>query len=185
MFSKAEAQNVPKGASIDYVTAHRLFERPLEQLPLARRRFAFTGRLAHRFETSTIRALERVYVDTWGLSASSTDVRWIFDFGPRVSVWPHARFHFQTPVSFWQRAYVAGAAPGWSIPEFRTGDRELGPLWTATGGGGIKFHIGPSGEPRKWAISLDADGMYTSFLDDLYVTSRTGLLGTMTLEGTL
>ena len=184
MFSSKEAANVPKGASIDYVTAHRAFERPLEQLPLSRRRLATTGRIAHRFESSTIRASERVYFDTWGLTASSTDVRWIFDVASRVSLWPHTRFHVQSPVSFWQRAYVSNV-PGWSIPEFRTGDRELGPLWTMTGGGGVKFNIGSSAEPRKWSIGVDGDFMYTSFTNDLYLTSRTGLLGTMTLEGEL
>jgi hypothetical protein len=185
MFSAAEAANVPKGASIDYVTAHRLFERPLEQLPLARNRFAMTGRFAHRFETSTLRAFERFYTDNWGLNASTTDARWIWDLGARFSFWPHARVHVQTPVSFWQRAYVSGPGPSFSIPEFRTGDRELGPLYTLTGGGGAKFYLGAAAEPRAWAIGVDVDAMYTSFLDDLYLTSRTGFLGTLTLEGTL
>jgi hypothetical protein len=185
MFAPNVASNVPKGATLDYVTSHRLYERPLEQLPLSRRRFAATGRMAHRFESSTLRALERVYTDTWGLNASSTDVRWIFDVGPRVSVWPHGRFHLQTPVSFWQRAYSSGGGPGWSIPELRTGDRELGPLWTVTGGGGVKFNVGSAKDVRAVSISLDADAMYTSFLDDLYLTSRTSILGTVSVEGEL
>ena len=184
MFTSAVAANVPKGASIDYVTSHRSPERPLEQLPLSRRRLATTGRIAHRFEGSTLRASERIYFDTWGLSASTTDARWVFDVVPRVSLGPHTRFHIQSPVSFWQRAYTS-SGQGWSIPEFRTGDRELGPLWTVTGGGGVKVNIGSAAEPRKWAIGLDADAMYTSFLNDLYLTSRTGLLGAMTLEAEL
>jgi hypothetical protein len=185
MFSAAEAANVPKGASIDYVNAHRLFERPLEQLPLSRNRFAVSGRLAHHFDTSTLRATERVYTDSWGLNASTTDLRWIFDLGARFSVWPHARFHLQTPVSFWKRAYVSGPGPAWDLPELRTGDRELGPLYTLTGGGGAKWYFGSAADPRAWAIGVDGDVMATSFLDDLYVTSRTGFLATMTLEGTL
>jgi hypothetical protein len=131
------------------------------------------------------RSASTFYTDSWGLTASTTDARWIWDLGARFSFWPHARFHIQSPVGFWQRAYVSGPAPGWSIPEFRTGDRELGPLFTLTGGGGVKWYFGGAGEPRAWAIGVDGDAMYTSFLDDLYVTSRTGLLGTMTLEGTL
>src|SRR4029077_10637004 len=95
LFSPEEAANVPKGASIDYVNAHRTFERPLEQLPLSRKRYAIAGDLAHRFETSTIRASERLYFDSWGVKASTTDARWFFDIGTRVRVWPHLRFHGQ------------------------------------------------------------------------------------------
>jgi len=187
MFSPSVASNAPLGASIDWVTSHRLPERPLEQLPLTRRRFAFTGRLAHRFEGSTVRVSERLYDDTWGLLASTSDVRWIFDVGRRVAFWPHARYHVQSPVSFWQRAYSSRNAGtgGWDLPEFRTGDRELGPLWTVTGGAGIKVYVGSDEEPRAWAISLQGDAMYTSYTDDLYLTSRTGVLGALVLEGEL
>ncbi len=184
MFSAAAAANVPKGASIEYVTAHRSPERPLEQLPLARRRLALTGRIAHRFDRSTARASERIYADTWGLNASTTDARWVFDVVPRVSLGPHTRFHVQSPVSFWQRAYTS-SGQGWSLPEFRTGDRELGPLWTLMGGGGVKVNVGSDAEPRKWVVGLDADFMYTAFSNDLFLTSRTGLIGAMTLEAEL
>jgi hypothetical protein len=185
MFASNVAPLVPNGASIDWVTMHRLPERPLEQLPLERQRYAITSRLAHRFDGSTLRLEERVYWDTWALVASSTDVRWIFDIGRRVSLWPHARFHAQDGVDFWQKAYVSGAAPGWNLPEFRTGDRELGPLWTATGGGGVRFYLGKNADPRTLSISLTSDVMYTSFLDDIYLTSQTGVLGALTVEGEL
>ena len=185
MFSAGAAAKVPDGASIEYVTAHRLAERPLEQLPLSRRRVAFSAKIAHRLDTSTVRVEERIYDDTWGLKASSTDARWIFDLGRRWAVGPHGRFHVQSPVSFWQRAYVSGPGPGWSIPEFRTGDRELGPLWTMTGGGTMKWYIGPSADTRAWAVGLQADVMYTSFLDDLYLTGRTAFLSALTLEAEL
>jgi hypothetical protein len=187
MFTASVAASAPLGASLDWVTAHRLPERPLEQLPLSRRRFALTGRVAHRFDGSTLRASERVYDDTWGLFASTTDVRWIFDVGKRFAVWPHGRYHVQTPVTFWQRAYVSGntATGGWDLPEFRTGDRELGPLSTIGGGGGIKVYLGDDADPRAWAISLQSDVMFTSYKDDLYLTSRTAVLGALVLEGEL
>ena len=60
MFSPTVAPTVPKGASIDWVNANRLPERPLEQLPVTRQRFALTGRYAHRLEASTLRLEERV-----------------------------------------------------------------------------------------------------------------------------
>ncbi len=185
MFAPSVVPLVQNGASIDWVTLHRLPERPLEQLPLEKQRLALTSRLAHRFVGSTLRLEERFYGDTWALLASSTDVRWIFDIGRRVSLWPHARFHAQDGVSFWRKAYTSGPAPGWNLPEFRTGDRELGPLWTATGGAGLRIFLGKDADPRTLSIALTGDVMYTSFLDDLYLTSRSGGLGALTLEGEL
>jgi hypothetical protein len=182
MFSSSVAPNVPNGAPVDFVTANRSPERPLEQTPLSKRRVSLTGRLAHRFEGSTLKLEERVYGDTWALFASTTDVRWIFDAGKRVGIWPHLRFHGQSGVSFWKRAYVSGDAPTWDLPVFRTGDRELGPLVTATGGGGLYFYLGSAAEPQKARLSVSVDGMYTSFLNDLYVTQRTGLISSLTLE---
>ena len=186
MFSADVAAQAPLGASYAWVTANRLPERPLEQTPLSKRRLALTARLAHRFDSSTLRLEERVYGDTWALFASTTDARWIFDAGKRVAFWPHARFHGQTAVSFWKRAYVSGYTPGdptsWDLPVFRTGDRELGPLWTATGGGGIYFYLGSATDLQKARLSIQIDGMYTSFLDDLYLTSRSGLISSVSFE---
>jgi hypothetical protein len=182
MFSSAVAPTVPNGASVAFVTDNRLPERPLEQTPLSKRRVSLTGRLAHRFEGSTLKLEERLYIDTWALFASTTDARWIFDVGKRVGIWPHARFHGQTGVSFWKRAYISGDAPAWDLPVFRTGNRELGPLWTATGGGGLYFYLGSSAEPQKTRLSISIDGLYTSFLDDLYITQRSGLISSATLE---
>jgi hypothetical protein len=185
MFSSAIAPKVPVGASIEDVTSHRLPERPLEQLPLLRRRFALTERFAHRFDTSTLRIEERIYDDTWALRASTTDVRWIFDLGRRWAIWPHGRYHVQSPVNFWQRAYVSGGGGvgAWNLPEFRTGDRELGPLSTITGGGGIRYFFGSDADPKTWSIGAQSDVMYTSYTDDLYITSRTAILGVLTLDG--
>ena len=182
MFSASEAAKVQPGASLEYVNAHRLVERPLEQLPLARRRFSLTGQIAQRLESSTIRASERAYIDNWGVKASTTDARWLFDVAERVRVWPHFRFHAQTPAVFWQRAYVSEGQSGFSLPEFRTGDRELGPMWAVTGGAGTKLFLGSSAHPHFFAIAFEADAVYTSYLDDLFISSRTGVLGSITLQ---
>jgi Protein of unknown function (DUF3570) len=185
MFSADAASQISPGASIDTVNAMRLPERPLEQLPLARRRFALTGRLAHRFDWSTLRAEERGYYDNWGMVASTTDARWIFDIGKRFAIWPHLRFHVQKSVDFWQLAYVSGSSPGWDLPEYRTGDRELGPLWTFTGGGGVKTFLGSDEDPKRFAIGLQMDGGYTAYTNDLYLTNRTMFLTSLNFEGAL
>ncbi|HEX7667010.1 MAG TPA: DUF3570 domain-containing protein, partial [Polyangiaceae bacterium] len=185
MFSPTEAALVTPGASIDYVNAHRTDERPLEQLPLSRRRLSFTARLAHRFDASTLRAEERLYYDSWQMAASTTDVRWIFDLGKRFALWPHVRFHAQKAVNFWQLAYVSNSTTGWDLPEYRTGDRELGPLTTVLGGGGLKWFLGSDPEPRSYALSLQLDAGYTAYTDDLYVSNRTMVLSTLRFEGEL
>jgi hypothetical protein len=188
MFSADIAPKIPNGAPIDLVNKYRVAERPLEQLPLSRRRLALTARYAHAFEGSVVRLEERLYDDSWGLVASSSDVRWIFDIGRRFALWPHARFHVQSEVSFWQRAYIsvqapAGQPPVWNLPEYRTGDREFGPLWTTVGGFGMKWYLGSEGDLGQWALQLTGDLMYTSFLDDLYLTQRTAELGALSFEG--
>ena len=186
MFSPSVAASLPNGASIDYVNAVRLPERPLEQLPLERHRFAVTGRYAHRYDGSTLRLEERFYSDDWGLIASTSDARWIFDLGNRFALWPHARLHVQNGVSFWEKGYVSDNPNGnpntWDLPLYRTGDRELGPLSTIEGGFGIKWYLGKPADPRALQLGLTGDAMYTAFLDDLYVTSRTAFFGALTLE---
>ncbi len=145
-----------------------------------------TGRLAHRFSASTIRLEERIYWDTWGIAASSTELRYIIDLGRRVSLWPRARFHVQTPVTFWERAYIANYSPtgSWNVPALRTGDRELGPLRALTGGLGIHFNIGPTEDPTAWILGVRGDAIWTKFLDDLYVSDRLSGFGALTLEAT-
>ncbi len=183
LFSPGMAASVPNGASIAWVTANRLPEKPLEQLPLSRQRYAVTGRLGHRFDGSTIRLEERLYADSWLLVASTTDARWIVDLGRRFEIWPHVRFHAQSAVNFWQRAYTANGPL--TVPELRTGDRELGPLRTITGGGGLRALLGPNADLSAWAVTLQGDVMYTDFLNDLFILNRTAVLGTLTFEGEL
>lgn len=187
MFAPNVASTLPNGASIDMVNAERLDLKPREQLPTSRDRFALTARIAHRFSTSTLRVSERFYRDTWGLTASTTDVKYIFDVGERVSLWPHARLHIQTPVSFWQRAYTATLSPTgqWEVPAIRTGDRELGPLRGLTGGAGIQIKIGPSSSPADFTLSLEGQAIWTAYLDDLYISNRVSGLGALTLEAVI
>jgi hypothetical protein len=182
VFAPDVAPKIARGASIDVVNADRLPEKPLEQLPLSRQRAALMGSYARRFDASTLRLEERLYNDSWGQLASSTDAKWIFDVGRRFAFWPHARWHAQSAVSFWERAYVSGLPPGWDLPEYRTINRELGPLWTAQGGLGVRWFLGKASDPRTLQLGATADVMYTSFLDDLFLLSRTAGVGAMTLE---
>ncbi len=174
---------VARGASVASVNALRLPARVLEQLPTFRARYALTGRIAHRFQASTLRLDERVYADSWGLGATSTDLRYLVDLSRRVEVGPHARVHGQTPVDFWQRAYEL--RPGADYPALRTGDRELGPLVSFTGGGTFRWGIGPREVPKQWVLGVDLNVSITNYINDLYIRTRGAAIGGVSLEGEL
>jgi hypothetical protein len=179
----APGTRVARGASIDTVNALRLPERPIEQLPLTRNRYALTLRVARRFRSSTLRVDQRFYDDTWGLEASSTDARYLVDVSRRLELGPHARVHGQSAVDFWQLAYVL--RPGFDVPVYRTGNRELGPLVNVTAGGSVRLGVGPGRAPSQWTLELDLGATYSWYLDDLYIRDRISTLGGLSIEGEL
>jgi hypothetical protein len=187
MFRPGAGPSIPSGASFDVVNRARVDDRPLERLPLARDRFALTGRLAHRFRASTLRLEERLYVDTWGLKGSTSDLQVIFDVGRRVSLWPHLRVHVQSGADFWRRAYelVPAAGGALSAPEIRAGDRELGPLRSFTGGGGAEVDLSARAGARAWVLRVQADAVATHYVDALYLTRRNALFTAVALDVTL
>ena len=156
MFAPDVAPLVPKGASIDQVNQAA----PPREAAGAAAALAAPARGDRRATRagSTARRSGSKSACTTTRGASSPrprTSRWIFDLGRRFAIWPHARFHVQNSVSFWQRAYVSGPAPGWNLPEYRTGDRELGPLWTIEGGFGLKWYLGSDDEPEHVGAAAD------------------------------
>lgn len=182
MFSDQVAPAVPAGLVVEAVNFYRLDLRPLEQLPTSRKRFGLAASVAHRFADSTIRATERLYLDTWGTKATTTDARFMYDVVKEFRIWPHGRFHAQTAADFYRLAYVAQRAPDgtWIIPQYRSGDRELGPLISFTLGGGARYEFG---ERREMGIMLTGDFIYTRFLDHLFVKERLGYFGALGFDG--
>jgi hypothetical protein len=178
LFGPDVAPTIPQGASGALVNGLRLPERPLEQLPLARDRYALWSRYLHRFPRATLRLEERLYTDSWSLHASSTDARLLIDRGTRWLWTTHLRFHAQSAVSFWNRAYTLTDA---GAPRLRTGDRELGPLWNATGGAGLRWKGGKP-PPAGWTMGGEIDLTWTSFLDDLYIRNRLAGIVTFSWE---
>lgn len=170
----ASSSDAGVGASVGRVNAVRLPERALEHLPDARNRLAVSARFLHRWDKTTLRLVERLYVDSWGLVATTTDVRLPVDLGRRFRIWPHLRLNIQNGVSFWQRAYTLGADG--SFPKYYAGDRELGPLRT--------YVLGLGGQLELDAFTLTAqvDGMFTQFLDALYISRRGAVLASVGIE---
>ncbi len=180
LFTSEVAERIPVGATPDLVSDNRAPLLPFERLPDSRLRIAVFGRMAHRFEDATVRADERLYIDTWGQKASTTDARYLIDLTERFRVGPHLRFHVQGPVDFWSRAYVTErttSSLGWTVPEYRTTDRELGPLIGVTGGGLVRYAL-----TEDFAAGFEVNALYTRFLDHLYLQDRLGVLMATTLE---
>jgi len=179
MFDEAQAPTIPVGAAIPDVHRTRLPMRVLEQLPDNRQRYAVAARYAHRFADSTIRVEERLYMDSWGIKATTTDARYLVDLNDDIRVWPHLRFHAQTSVDFWHLAYAAKSteAGGIIVPALRTGDRELGPYVQLTVGGGSRFALSD-----HLAVVVSADIVYSRYLSHLFILQKYGYFGATSLE---
>lgn len=176
---------VPNHASIDYVNAVRLPERPLEQLPLERERYALAGRYISRIQpNATLRAEERLYIDTWGTKATTTDARYLMDLTPRVTVWTALRLHLQTGASFYERAYYArGTSNGQvKLPIVRTTDRELGPLFSPSPALGSRFVLTSPASKIQLGLTTQGTVMFTKYFNAIYTGSRTAVYGTVGLD---
>jgi hypothetical protein len=175
---------VPAGASVDLVKSLNEYS-VAENVPTARNRSALAGRLAVRTGVATFRGDERLYYDNWGLMATTTDLHEYIDLGSRVVVWPHVRAHLQRGVSFWRRIVeqIPNPVGPAGIPTYRAGDRELGPLYTLTGGFGIKVRLNADVK-APWVLTFQLDGIYTRYLDAVYISRRQALFGALGLEAT-
>lgn len=177
----AVAPYVRPGESVDIVNQVRLPIRPVEQLPDARDRYAVGARFAHRFGGATLRLEQRLYVDSWALKATTTDARYVFDFGRHLELWPHLRFNAQTGANFYQLAYSAAIDQNGNlvVPLYRTTDRELSPLVSATGGGGVHYVLSSPDAKTIFGVSFQGDAMFTKYFNSLFITQRTAVYGTL------
>jgi hypothetical protein len=185
MFDPDKAKDIKPGESVADVNHERLDVRPREVLPQERDRYAVGARVNHRFANGTLRADERLYTDTWGIKASTTDARYMHDLGERLRVWPHLRFNVQSKADFYHLAYPAIVDQGGVVIDmlpFRSGDRELSPMLTITAGGGSRIALTPDKAETKYAIIVNGEVMWSKFFQSLFVTSRTAIYGSVGFE---
>ena len=176
----APGANVPNHASVEYVNAVRLPERPLEQLPLERDRFAIQGRYVNRItNNATLRLEERLYTDSWGIKGSTTEARYLVDVSPRLLVWSALRLHLQSGAKFYDRAYFAIGSPNGTVqlPIVRTTDRELGSLIAPSPGLGARIALTSPGSKVQMGVTFQGTVMLTKYFDSLYTGSRTAVYG--------
>ena len=183
LFDAATTSDIPAGAPVDLVNRLRLPGRLGENVPSSRQRYAATGRYSRRGRRYTLHVTERLYLDSWGQEASTTDLQFLRDVAARWRVDTHLRGHVQTATSFWSRAYVGSlSGNSTSVPKYRTGDRELGPLWSTTFGLGARWEMGPSRAQDRFALSASVDGTLTRFTDALFITRRVAGLAALQFE---
>ncbi len=180
----APGVSVKVGADVTTVNNERLGVRPLEQLPLARDRWAVGARYAIRFATSTLRVEERLYTDSWNVRASTTDGRYIYDLTRRLEVWPHVHLHAQTGANFYQRIYNATPQPDGTVvlPAYRTDDRELSPLGTLTLGAGARYAFAAPESKLQYGLTLQGDLAGTRYFNALFVLYRLAYYGTLSFD---
>lgn len=178
LFTPAAAQEVKPGASVEFVNQARLMGAETEEsTPKTRQRYALSGRLAWRGDDTTWILKERLYTESWGLIASTTELNNIYDLGHDLYAGLHGRFHVQSGVDFYKLAYVGTTISGRSdVPRYRTGDRELSPLYTATGGVGLSWEFA-----ETWSSYLQVDGGYTKYTDALFIKQRLSFLAALLL----
>lgn len=184
LFAEDVAPRVKPGTSVEAVNLVRLPGRTAERLPTTRQRYAVSARLAQRHAHDTLVAKQRFYTDSWGLRATTSDLRWVFDLTRQLQLWPALRIHLQSGVSFWKLAYVGSVATDGTlgVPRYRTGDRELSPLGEGTLGGGVRLNLGSPSDPSAFGITFLADGMLTRYSNALFVKQRLGAFTAAQLE---
>ena len=181
LFDAATAALIEPGESISSVNALRMPGRVAERVPDTRRRFTITADWARRGTHHTLRANERLYADSWGLYASTSDLSWLWDLSSRLTLGPRARFHVQSSVDFWQRAYVGELDGGeLLVPTLRSGDRELSALWTGALGFGAQWRPQPI-YGQGWTFGALVELAYTQFLDALFIEQRSSGLVVLTV----
>ena len=114
---------------------------------------------------------------------NNVDARIVFDVGKSLRLWPHARLNAQTGTNFYQLAYALNTSAATtqvpSLPLYRTDDRELSPLVTATVGGGTHLALTSPEAKTQYGVSIQGDVAYTQFFDAIYVLNRTAIFGSI------
>ncbi len=151
-----------------------------EHTPSERTRHSLVGRLRWRALPSVfLHSSYRAYADTWGMVAHTLSVRALWNpGGGALALALRGRGHVQGAVSFYQRRYLTFP----EVPDLRTGDKELGRMWTALAGAHLEW------SPRAtWAnglhVGAGADWLLMRYLDFAFLSRRNALL--LTLDVTL
>ncbi len=151
---------------LDNFDMHRLAFKPAEEVPDSRTRHAAALR-ALRFVDAidaSLRLDYRLYGDSWGMFGHTVEAALVKRLPWKLRLDSWARLHYQDGVSFWKKTYTVDNMM--SLPSLRTTDKSLSPYWQGTGGVRLERVWG------HWKTYFQVAGMYTSFLEHLFIDSR-------------
>lgn len=121
---------------------------------------------------------ERLYVDSWGIEASTTNLALTFELWRDFDLELRNRLHVQSGASFYRASYDQ-----WLT--FMTADRELGPLVDDFVGPALVVSSGRFGPFESLRFDLRADAFYYRFFDSERIESRSGTMIAAGLEAVL
>ncbi|HEY8142508.1 MAG TPA: DUF3570 domain-containing protein [Kofleriaceae bacterium] len=152
----------------DNFSSYRLPERPPEEVPDRRVRHAIALRgVRYVPGLGALQGDYRLYVDSWGMQAHTVDATLRLPVG-RFRIDVEDRFHWQSPVDFWRRAYVVDGAG--EVPRWRTVDRDLGGYLQDT------VLVRGQLDVSSLEIYLQTGAMVTRFNDYLFLDWRLALI---------
>lgn len=147
-----------------------------ERTPDLRLRHSVSARLRSRLTRAVYGLVDyRLYADSWGMLAHTLRARASVSFaGDAWTVALEGRGYVQGGADFYRARYDSFPF----APEWRTADKQLGPLWTALGG----VHLEWSPAVQRFEavrVGLGADVLHMRYLDDLFLASRTALVASV------
>ncbi len=133
--------------------------------PDTRRRSAFVLALnQHIGEDSAIQADYRLYIDDWGITAHTVQLRYLANFG-NLTLRLRERIYYQSAAFFYQPHYAA-------LQAYVTADRELSDFWSSLTGIKLTYRL----KQVLSGLELEAkvDFFYFDYLSFAYLQNRIG-----------
>jgi hypothetical protein len=137
---------------------------PQERQPTIRQRYAVFFRLAYALPElrAATRAMVRLYDDSWGVRAVTTDVVATKYIGQSIQMSLRAHYHLQGGASFYRSSSelrIKGLTG-----EYWTGDRELAPMANYLLGGKFAYLRRPGRDRSSWFVEMELDAKYELLL---------------------
>jgi hypothetical protein len=162
------------GLDLDNFGRYRLAERPGENVPDTRLRYALAVRGLRYLPAfaASLRLDYRLYLDDWGMSAHTGELALRKEWG-KHELAVSDRLHWQGSVDFWRRAYLVADD---QLPVYRSVDKELSRQLTDT------LELGYTNRHDRWSWYARGGLMYTRFFDYLFLDSRVALISELGLR---
>ncbi len=173
-FVRLYAPGAPAGATHTTAVA--------EAVPDLRLRHTATARVRARLVPHLFLIGDyRFYGDSWGVVGHTGTLRLalgLLDDALTIAV--EGRFTHQSAATFYRARYESVTGADARIPEWRTADKELSPLWTTLAGLQLEY-TARLGQGHVLRVGAGADAYILGYLDYAYASRRTAFITTFDL----